>query len=138
MSNQTEQEKIERIEIDALTRILDGGDANEMGANWYLYNDGFQFALAAGYQNMAAFYGFNISKDGNNYLLVNHHRNAVKGKGTESLVSLEKMLSVIAKQKNGSIRIEFPLYGQEDTKIWLEKNNYTIDSQTGNYYKIIS
>jgi len=61
----------------------------------------------------------------------NYHRLCPKGKGTESLKQLESAFAILGERRNELVKIVFNPANQEDTKAWLEKNNYLIK---GKYY----
>jgi hypothetical protein len=81
-------------------------------------------------------YAFAIEyREGSNIELVNLHRQVMgeprRGIGTESLTSLEAVLTVIARKSGRDITLTFPVANQDDTAAWLSKNGYKKRQEEG-------
>lgn len=61
----------------------------------------------------------------------NYHRLCPKGTGTESLKQLEAAFAKVGEMRNVLVKVVFNPANQEDTKDWLERNDYLLK---GKYY----
>jgi len=72
----------------------------------------------------AIVYGFDVYEDKGKIIAMNYHREARKGEGTPSLQRLHSAFEILAKEKSIPVKVEFPVFNQEDTRAWLIKNGY--------------
>lgn len=121
----------------AFQRILSGEQVNERIGPWRLSNLNGVKLIELFYQDGAAIYSFQVNADESSLVLWNSHREAMHGKGTESLQNLEKAIASVASRLIKSTRLIFPKFAQEDTAEWLEKSGYSYNAATDEYEKEI-
>lgn len=68
---------------------------------------------------------FSVYLFGSTIALHNHHREAVKGNGTPARKSMDKAFGALALRINSPVQVYYDTFGQEDTKKWLVKGDYT-------------
>jgi len=119
----------------AFQKVLFQGRINEKIGSWRLSNINSQTLLDLFYEDMSAAYTFQVESNESSIVLWNSHREAQKGKGTESLKDFERMVASFAKRWQKRVKLVFPKFGQEDTAVWLEKNGYSYDISNDTYEK---
>lgn len=106
-----------------LAKISVGERVNAHTGEWHVSNTNNP-ALIDMIFRQDAVYGFQISETDECIQFYNHHREARKGSGSESLKGLEWAFDGLAQVRNKPVWVVFDPFGQEDTERWLIKNEY--------------
>ncbi|HZE87336.1 MAG TPA: hypothetical protein VE090_03965 [Methylomirabilota bacterium] len=140
--------EVETAEV--LKHVIGGKLVTKRVGDWLVesrggpYGTELHYFAGSGTGEEKALYGFFIKIpefSDDPITLLNYHRKAEKGNGTPSLQSLEQSLVIVSHDLQRAIRLVFPAHGQQDTRRWLEKNNYISEGPDNprfkTYYKDI-
>ncbi len=114
---------VEDLMANVFDEIIKGQQVNKKIGDWTVSNLNNSSMINLMYKQDAV-YGFQVGINETCIQFNNYHREAKKGTGTESLRQLEDSLRILAKSRNQKIVVLFYTLGQNDTKSWLEKNEY--------------